>query len=188
MKFKILGLLAIIMFATSCSNDDGSETTDTIQLFVNHFKTTSLTSFNTVFLAQEDDRIGSDLYIEILGISGFEFEPGFTYQLTVERYTVRNPETDYTTSSYSLISIDSKTEVPFETTFTIPLTRIFGSSQYYNWVRGNTDAGFSIDNEIPIDCGGLCGPLDDIGNNPPQVVRGVFRHGEEGVYVLEGLY
>lgn len=188
MKFKFLSLLAAALFLMSCSSDDGSQTTDTINLFVNHFKTTSLTSFETVFLAQEEDRIGSEYYIELLGIAGFEFEPGFTYELTVERLSIRNPETDFITSTYSLVSIDSKTEVPFETTFNIPLTRIFGNSQYYNWVRGNETAGYSINNEIPIDCGGLCGPLGAVGENPPQEVRGVFRHGADGVYVLEQLY
>ncbi|NQX78705.1 DUF4377 domain-containing protein [Gilvibacter sp.] len=187
MKSKLFGMMMLAAVAFGCSSDDGSQAEDTINLFVNHFKTTSLTSLNLVLLIQEEDRIGTDQYIEAAFIEGFDFEPGFTYELTVNRIAVRNPGTEFINTRYELISVDSKTEVPLETTFTVPLTRIYPSSFYYNWIRGNTTLGFTIDGQIPIDCSGLCGPLDAVGDAAEEV-RGVFRHGDEGVYVLEQLF
>ena len=44
-------------------------------------------------------------------IEGFDYEPGFEYELVVERHTVENPPADGSSLRYVLVRIVSKTPV-----------------------------------------------------------------------------
>jgi hypothetical protein len=186
MMKKLLFLAAMIL-ATACSSDDGSIDVEEIQLFVNHFKTTAPFTLDTVLLIQEEENIGSDVYLSTFGIRDFEFEQGYTYLLTVERTVRRNPETDYSTVSYKLISIDEKTAVAENTTFTVPLARFTFNTTYLTMITGALDFGYFISNQIPIECPGGCGVLRSVVENR-QRASGVFTHGPDGTYILQEVY
>jgi hypothetical protein len=160
-----------------------------VQLYVNHFKTVAVAAPTLTFLAQEGTQIGSETYIEVDFIRGFDFEPGFEYMLEVEKTTTRNPGTEYSTSNYSLIAVSSKTAVAPNTRFSIILARSYNYAGYVNTVDGTLILGFSLLSQIPIDCQGLCGPLSSIQRqqNASQTT-GVFTHGDNGTYILRELY
>ncbi|MET9214510.1 MULTISPECIES: DUF4377 domain-containing protein [unclassified Nocardia] len=43
------------------------------------------------------------------GITGFTYEPGYAYELTVRVSPVDNPPADHSSRRYDLVSVDSKT-------------------------------------------------------------------------------
>jgi len=184
-KLFLLVFSAVLLL--SCSSDDGSVTQEEVTLFVNHFKTTSFTSLDTVFLIQEDEAIGSDYYRDAFTISGFDFEPGFTYKINVTKTTRQNPGVDFENVTYQFLSLIDKETVPGNETFTVPLGRIFNVSGYVTWLVGNSTFGFSILNQIEIDCSALCSDLEAVLINF-QEANGVFQHGDNGEYVLVDLY
>ncbi|MEP2934923.1 MAG: DUF4377 domain-containing protein [Gilvibacter sp.] len=187
MKKVLLLLLSIGLFA--CSSDDGSQSSQTVQLYVHHFKTVAVAAPVLTLLAQEDSQRGSDTFIEVDYIRGFDFEPGFEYELEVEKITTRNAGTQYSTTHYQLISVTSKTAVANDVEFSIILARLYNYAGYVNTVDGNTEAGYSLLSQIPIDCSGLCGPLGSIQRSEnAQQTTGVFTHGQDGTYVLRELY
>lgn len=187
MKKVLLIFTALLL--VSCSNDDGDQTSQTVQLYVNHFKTVAVAAPTLTLLVQEEAQRGSDTYLEVDYISGFQFESGFEYNLEVKKTTTRNPGTEFSTTNYSLISVMSKTPVSNDVEFSIILARLYNYAGYVNTVDGNSQAGFTLLSQIPIDCSGLCGPLGSIQRaENAQQTTGVFTHGEDGTYVLRQLY
>lgn len=183
---KIVFLLAFPLLF-SCTADDDSVVQEEVKLFVNHFKSTAVLAPTTVLLVQEDERRGSGEFSATLGIRGFEFEPGFTYDLTVVKTTTKNPGTDFSTVSYELISQNNKTEVALNESFAVPLAQVFNGAGYSSWITGTQEFGYFISREIPINCQLLCFRLEALLANQ-QEVTGVFIHGEDGEYILTDLY
>ncbi|PQB03856.1 DUF4377 domain-containing protein [Aureitalea marina] len=183
---KLVLLFGLIIFA-SCSSDDGDFIQEEIQLFVQHYKTTAAFSLNNVLLVQEQENIGSDLYLSTYDIQGFNFRPGYTSLLTVTKTTIRNPETDYATVDYRLISVDEQKEVLPGTTFSVPLARYANFGGYSTWLTGTEEFGYYISFEIPIDCYLNCGELNAVIPNQEEAT-GVFVHGPEGSYILTEIY
>ena len=184
---KLTFLLALTLVLSSCSSDDGDFIQEEIQLFVQHYKSTAAFTLNTVLLVQEGENIGSDLYLSTYGIQGFEFQPGFTYLLTVTKTTIRNPETDYATVDYRLISVDEQNEVLPGTEFSVPLARYASFGGYSTWLTGTEEFGYYISFEIPIDCYLNCAELNAVIPNQEEAT-GVFVHGPEGEYILTDIY
>lgn len=183
---KVLFLLsAVLLF--SCSADDATETQEEVTLLINHFKTTAILSLDTVFLVQEDDEIGNGLFTDAYTINNFEFEPGFTYLVSATKTTRQNDGSDIDIISYDVNSIQEKSPVGLDETFTIPLARIFNGVGYASWLTGDAQFGWYISHEIPIDCLQLCPELNQVLPNN-QIATGIFKHGEAGVYELVDLY
>ncbi|PRX57953.1 DUF4377 domain-containing protein [Flagellimonas meridianipacifica] len=111
--------LYFILFLTSlcflgCSSDDSEE--GLINLRVNYFTLDCTGAFPTQCLqVQEGDEIGGDSWFNFFDpIENFDFEPGFIYDLRVERTRVDNPPPDGSSFRYQLIQIVSRTEVSCE--------------------------------------------------------------------------
>ncbi len=182
---KILFLCATALLL-ACSADDASVTSDEVALFVNHYKTTSVLN-GTQFLIQENDAIGSDTFQGNAFIKNFEFEPGFTYHLTARKITTENAGTDAATVSYELVSVQEKNPVAPQTTFEIPVSRFVNGLGYFSFVRGTSEIGYTLSQEIEIECQNLCPQLQSITLHQ-ELATGTFTHGTDGMYVLQGLY
>ncbi len=183
---KKIVLLLSAAFLLSCTSDDATSTTEEVNLVVNHFKTTAVLSLNTVFLIQEGDEAGSGTFKDALTLRNFDFEPGFIYTVRANKITSQSQGSDIDVVSYDVLEITSKTAVPENETFRVPLTAIFNGAGYASWLTGNLETGYFISNEIPIDCLQLCPDLDQIVQNR-AVATGVFRHGDNGTYELVSL-
>lgn len=183
---KFAFLLAIpLLFA--CTANDDSVVQEEVDLIVNHFKSTAVLELTTVLLIQEQTQNRSGEFTATRGIRGFDFQPGFIYDLTVVKTTTKNPGTEFRTVSYELVSENSRTQVPKDQQFSVPLAQNFTGVGYSSWITGNLEFGFYITGEIPINCALLCPQLDAVEPNQAEAT-GVFVHGDEGEYVLIDLY
>lgn len=183
---KVLFLFSAALLL-SCTSDDATTTTEEVTLLINHFKTTAILSLDTVFLVQEDEEIGAGTFKDVYTIRNFDFEPGFTYMVTATKNTSQSASSDIDVVSYDVITINSKDAVGINTTFSVPLARIFNGVGYASWLTGDETFGYYISNEIPIDCQQLCPELYDVLPNR-QIATGVFMHGDNGAYNLVDLY
>lgn len=167
----------------SCSADEGSITETEVDLTIDHYKTTSLLN-GTALVASE---IGSDQKFEVPFISGFEFQPGFQYSITATRTTTINDGAATGTDSYRLISVRSQDTIPPNTRFTVPLAEFVNGFGYVKFVVGNAELGYTLSNEISLDCTSFCGQLYSM-LSIEDPITGEFEHGPDGTYVLTALY
>ena len=102
---------AVFFFFLACSSDDSEQ--GLVNLRVNYFTLECQALFTTQCLqVQEGDEIGGDSWFNFFGsIENFAFEPGFVYDLQVEKTTIENPPADGSSTEYRLIRVLSKTEV-----------------------------------------------------------------------------
>ena len=106
-----LFLVPLVLLFISCSSDDDGM--ETLNLRVNYFTLPCVGSFPTDCLqVQEGNEIGGSSWFNFFGsIEGFEFEPGFVYDLQIEKTRIENPPADGLSFSYRLVRIVSKTGV-----------------------------------------------------------------------------
>jgi hypothetical protein len=182
---KIL-LVAVTAMLMACSADDASVTNEEVTLFVNHYKTTS-TLHGTQFLIQENEAIGSTTFEGTAFITNFDFEPGFTYDMTAKKITTENTVTNATTVSYELVTLQDKKQVSPQATFEIPVTTFLNGVGYISFIQGSTATGFKLGQEITIDCLNECSQLEGLVTNE-EIATGTFSHGPNSSYVLQGLY
>lgn len=162
-----LVLLCICLF--SCTNDD-NEDSQTVNLKVNHYRNTGVGEGQYLtLLIQEEEAIGSSEWSRLYSpIEDFNYVPGKIYDLTVEKMKVKNPPADGSSIRYKLISINNTEDVDADTTFEIDL-----KSNGNNFVR--LDSGFSILNEIEMDCNLLCDEMTQKLEAQDRVI-GDFKH------------
>ena len=168
MKKKIL-ILIVIGILFSCSNDNEDNESETINLRINHFRSTGFSFFPTlVLLVQEGNNIGTDIWTNFsTTIEGFTYEPGSIYNLLVKIETIDNPPADGSSLKYTLIEVESTEEVSLETQFKIDL-KINGE----NFIT--TDSRYQLLNQIEIECENLCNELDMKLQNQ-DIVIGTFN-------------
>ncbi len=118
MKKRILLFATLLVAFTSCSeNDDNTVSIEEIplgtNLRVNYFTSICEGLFTQeCLLVQEGDRLGSgDWNFFYSEIEGFEFDPGFVYNLEVNKTTIDNPPADGSSLKYELIRVISKVAV-----------------------------------------------------------------------------
>ncbi|MDX1542905.1 MAG: DUF4377 domain-containing protein [Christiangramia sp.] len=145
---------------------------ENLNMRINHFKQTGIgEALQLVYLVQEDEAIGGEqwtyMYDEILG---FDYEPGYIYDLKVRKETVENPPQDASSARYILISVRSKKKVSEDETFEIKLK--WGGS---NFVTGSKNNYYLLD-EYEIICTDLCEELIQKLQNKDEV-NGTFVHG-----------
>jgi len=117
MKKQILLFAISLVALASCSeNDDSTTLVEEIplgtNLRVNYF--TSICAFFTpeCLLVQEGTMLGSkDWDFFYSEIEGFEYEPGFVYNLEVNKTTIDNPPADGSSIRYELVRVISKITV-----------------------------------------------------------------------------
>jgi hypothetical protein len=139
----------------SCKKD---KDTEIIKMRVNHYVQPAVSIFYYGFalIVQQDDKIGSNDWTGFeKNIAGFEFAPGYVYNLEVEKKQIENPPMDGSSIAYTLKSILSKTKVPQETTFEIFLSRKFGNG-FISYITKDESSNYKLLNSASIDCGTFC--------------------------------
>lgn len=176
---KIFLLLSIPILFNSCHTDDNDATV--IKMNINHhYQTGYGVGKILVLLTQEGDQISTNEWLYFYtGIEGFTYEPSYIYELTVATTTIANPLQDQSSIRYRLISLDSKEAVAPDTTFKIKLQQ--EGDRFIN-----TTYGYSILNQIDINCNTLCTELDNRLQNDLNVT-GIFLHGDNGTLELTGI-
>ena len=166
MKKRILFLILIGIIFSCSNNDDQSQIID---MRINHYQNTGIAvGLFLTFLVQENNNIGSDSWAKFYGqIEGFDYQPGFIYDIKVVVDKVDNPPADGSSSKYTLMEIISTQKVDEETPFSIDL-KINGQSFI------TTTSGYKILNKIDIDCATLCNELDEKLQNQ-DFVLGTFK-------------
>ena len=167
MKKQVLFLMVIgILF--SCSNDDENQP-QTIDMRINHYQNTGIgEGLFLTLLVQENNNIGSDSWTKFYNsIEGFNYQPGFIYNIKVIVEQVDNPPADGSSLKYTLQEIKSTQEVNYETPFDIDL-KINGQSFI------TTTSGYELLDQIEIDCNNLCDELDTNLQNQDFVI-GTFK-------------
>lgn len=183
MKNVILLLLTALIF--SCSANDESVTTEEVNLAVDHYKTTS--AFNgTAFVIYENGSLG-DANAKVYGqIDNFNFEPGFTYNLSATKTITENAGTNAKTVRYRANTVNSRQAARPDANFRIPMIEFINGRGMATFIRRQADSTFILGNEIPFDCNYFCLDLDRAIEQENEVI-GIFSHGPEGSYVLNEL-
>jgi heat shock protein HslJ len=133
-RFIIPALVLLSIFAFGCQSESGEEAVSTeppvAESPTENPETTPETEVKTIFVGPEkvdcvgvgpqecyqvkDDPNGEwqNFYDQI---EGFEWEPGYTYELRVAVHKVENPPADASSLRYELIEVVDKAETPLET-------------------------------------------------------------------------
>lgn len=177
--FLRLLFFSLIITSIGCSE----ERKDSLIIRLNHYQHTGYGAFpQLVYLSQEGNSIGSNQWQFFYNsIEGFDFEPGFIYQLEVIRENIADPPPDGFSYRYELRDVLSKEDVPPDTEFEI-LLKYEDSGSVSDFIF-EENGNFSILGQINIDCGELCLELSALMNSEKEVT-GTFQHGLVGDYLL----
>jgi hypothetical protein len=169
----ILGAILAFFSTNSCSSTgDAVADSGTINMHINHYKQTGFGPFPMLaYLVQEGKEMEGNIWKYFYDeIEGFEFEPGYLYELEVKTEKVENPPQDASSVKYILQNVISKTRVPLEEIFEI---RLKWNDQNFVEI---SEGRFSLMKEFEIDCGDLCEELSQRLESSEDVT-GVFKHG-----------
>jgi|SRR5690606_30438872 len=107
---KILLPLILLIVVTSCGTASGDFSE--MQLRVNSYTVDCVGEMEgTCLLVQEGEDIGTEdweYFYYVDSIEGFEYEPGYIYDLLVRKRNVPNPPADGSAYSYELVKVISK--------------------------------------------------------------------------------
>lgn len=141
-----------------------------IRININQFKQTGFTANgpSLVLSAQQGAAIGSNnwspLYEQIVG---FNYEPGYVYELLVTETEITYPQGGG--KNYQLKQVLSKTKVAETVSFTLDL-----KLPEVNYIKGNSNNGFKILDEVNIDCHNLCDEMELALRNDTKKLSGKF--------------
>ena len=175
-----VGLLVAI-FSISCSlkgNPPGKP--ELVDMRVNHYRQAAIgEGLYLVYLVQEDDQIGSENWNYLYdGVEGFNYEPGYIYDIKARKVEVENPPLDGSSIKYILVNVRSKEKVPENETFEIQL-KDFG----YSFVNFEDDELFLL-HEYSIDCNSMCDELvRDLESQ--ERISATFIHGPNESLILQ---
>ncbi|MGL1889022.1 MAG: DUF4377 domain-containing protein [Reichenbachiella sp.] len=173
--------VAIAVLFFSCEE----ENTQDANIRINHYKQVAVGLGPTlVLLTQEDQMIGTEEWqYHYSGITGFDYEWGFTYDLLISKKTIIDPPQDGSSIEFILEEVISKTPVLKTDTFEIKLKSVNGISS--SVITGDLEAGFELLYEQEIDCNTLCDEMMSSIKTEDELT-GVFTH-NEGKIRLEQL-
>ncbi|MBF8149415.1 DUF4377 domain-containing protein [Winogradskyella sp. F6397] len=176
---KHLLLLITIALLCACSNDDIVSSKITT-MRVNHYQNTAMALDPVLsLLVQYDDNIGTEGWNNLYTtIDGFDYVPGYMYDISVRIDQIGNPAADAGSYEYTLLEVIAVQEVPTETEFEIIL-------KLNDYVFITTDSGYQLLNQIDIDCNTLCDDLN-VTLESQDIVVGTFKHLDDGdIQLLE---
>jgi len=179
---KQFGILMIIGILFSCSTDDKVEHA-TLDMRINHYQNTGIGGVGLflTLMVQEGNDIGSDNWFKFYDtIEGFDYEPGYIYDIKVTVEEVKNPPADASSLKYTLQEIKSTQEVDYKTPFDVDL-KIGGQS-----FITSSDSSYNLLNNTAIDCDMLCDDLDVKLQNE-DYVKGTFQRLQTNEIKLIGL-
>lgn len=168
----LLAVLPLFAFLSSCE-----KTEQPIKIRVNQFKQTAVAVGPIMTLSiQQNSQIGSEnwtpLYDDIIG---FEYDPGYIYDLLVTEVEILNPQADGNQKGFQLKQILSKTKVASKDNFTLDL-----KLNETIFVKGNLNAGYNILEQVQIDCGNLCNEFNNLLQSNAVNIRGKFTLNDNG--------
>jgi len=169
MKKLLILILLIFGILFSCSNDAGNEFQIT-NMRINHYQNTGIgEGLFLTLMVQEGNNIGSDNWFKFYNnIEGFDYQPGYIYDIKVVVEQVDNPPADGSSLKYTLQEIKSTQKVDIETPFEIEL-KINGQSFI------TKTSGYELLDQIEIDCNILCENLSNELQTKNEV-SGTFKH------------
>ena len=179
---KILLGILVCFNSTSCELIRDFEGAQITEMRMNHYKATGFGNFpQLVYLVQEGEEIGGEKWEYFYDeISGFDFEPGYIYQLRVKKEVVDDPPQDASRFRYILLDVRSKEKVSENSNFEIRLK--WGG---HNFVTNFND--IYLLEEFPIDCNGLCENFFSLLEENDEVT-GIFNHGQNSALKLISLH
>lgn len=183
LKIQIILLALLSTFGLkSCSENGLQGRNENLMMRVNHFKQTGIgEGKHLVYLVQEAGEIGGEQWNFMYEpIEGFDFEPGYVYDLRLKKQAVPNPPQDGSSVRYILLNVISKTPVPEDENFDIRLK--WGGE---NFVTSHGEDPYLLD-EYLIDCNSLCSELNNALQNNEEVT-GTFSHGPDSSLKLISL-
>lgn len=165
----------------SCATDDDSGATITTLTFT-HYSTISFGFSNTPRLLPLSTKSGESSSFYRF-VEGFEYEPGFDYELRVLEIP-NDPELqDGPSNRYELLEVISKTAGSTTETFDVWLGTNFGdTSEYYT--SGTALTGFQLLGSISIECGDVCDELTAIIPEDRFSLFGTFTRNDSNSYTL----
>nr|WP_319997645.1 DUF4377 domain-containing protein [uncultured Draconibacterium sp.] len=174
---KIIIILALISVSiTSCKKEENFEI---VNMRINHYQqpvNNAELFYGMAYLSQQDDKIGTENWSFFsYNISGFDYEFGYVYDLTVNKEFIEEPLIDHPGVVYSLGKINSKTKIDIEKTFEIIL-----SIKYFNgfqsFLKKDESSNYYLfTSNVLIDCGELYDELTANIENE-KGMKGTFRH------------
>lgn len=149
---------------------------------INHYQGTGLAVGPVLtYLVQKGEDIGTDNWGNFYSdIEGFNYEPGYIYNLSVATERIDNPPADGSSIKYTLQEIISKEKVDNETLFSIYL-KLNGKS----FLTINSSSNYKILSQIEVDCNELCEALNENNENRNNVI-GIFRRLQNNEIQLVG--
>ena len=174
-KFLFIALLSITVLS-SCEKSEKQ-----LRFRINQFKQTALAVGPVMTLSiQQGDQIGSNnwspLYDQIVG---FDYEPGYIYEILVTETKIENPVADGSSKGYILKQILSKTKVATSDQFSLNL-----KLDKTVFVKGDIIKGYNILDQVEIDCGNLCVEFDAALQSNSKNLNGKFILNENGTIKL----
>jgi hypothetical protein len=182
-KISVFAIVMLINF--SCSQDDTCSLENTINLRINHYQNTGIGITETLtFMVQQEDELFSGNWFKFYNeIDGFEYEPGFVYNLSVDIVEVQNPGNDESSLRYILNEVISKKKVDNDVIFEIDL-KINGQ----NFVTSSTEnSNYEILGEICFDCAQACQEMNNM-LVQQDFITGIFNRTAEGELQLIAVY
>lgn len=161
-----------LFFLSGCSGDDDNQSQQTLDMRINHYQGTGTgEGLFLIYLVQKGEDIGADSWSNFYSsIEGFNYEPGYIYDLSVTVEHVDNPPPDGSSNAYTLKEIISKEKVDKETLFHVYL-KLNGQS----FITGNSGSDYKILNQVMIDCNEFCEELNQ-NIQDQHNVTGIFKH------------
>lgn len=152
-------------------------------MHVNHYKQTAFGEGPVlVMLVQEGDAIGTDKWNYFYDeIEGFDYHPGFVYDIQVRKKKVKNPPQDASSIKYTLVKVISQEAANPSEEFDIKL-----KWEGTNFVGMDGANQFSLLYQYNINCYDLCDDLKYALENE-EAVTGTFLHDGDGSLKLVSL-
>ncbi|AVR47509.1 hypothetical protein C7S20_16225 [Christiangramia fulva] len=164
--------MLLLFLAQTCAVGDIEGSGATEMMRINHYKQTAFAESPVlVMLVQKGNETGGEdwkyFYDEI---EGFDYQPGYIYELQVRKKKVNNPPQDASSIKYILVKVISKNAVETDEEFDINL-KWNGT----NFVIAEGDNRYSLLNEYDINCQDLCDEMTADLENDEEVI-GTFLH------------
>ncbi|MBU2930280.1 DUF4377 domain-containing protein [Winogradskyella psychrotolerans] len=176
---KHLLLVMTIGLLCACSDDDVTASEITT-MRINHYQNTAVGLEPVLtLLVQYGDTFGTESWNNFSSfIEGFDYVPGYIYDLSVRIDQIGNPAADAGSYKYTLLEVIAAQEIPAETEFDINL-------KLNDNVFVTTDSGYQLLNQIDIDCNTLCEALEALLENQDIVIGTFTRLGTNEIQLVE---
>jgi hypothetical protein len=169
----------------SCEKDENCSSVSSINFRVNHYQNTGFGEGKSVVLmVQDESNLFSGEWLKFYDtIEGFDFIPGFVYNLNLNVTEIPNPTAGGSSLRYELEEVVSTFQMDVNATFEVDL-KIDGIS-FVN--MSDDESGFQILNQINCICSNNCEALT-LALNQQDYVTGIFKRISQDTIELISFY